>query len=259
MDILPENSSAKDLFFRVMRGGSVEDVWTLVRHGANINWREDTGDGFTGLLVAVDRRKKKLLEFLLSKGADANLADKHGVTPLMFACGLGLPAMVEKLCQAPGINLNTGENEGYTALMIAVSGNKPQCVEKFRAIAGAGIDWNAGKDGYSAVMFAVAMGHVGVVEALLPISNLDLSLTGNNGCSVAHIAVKSDKENSLRILQLLCQDGRVNWNVNTGPGNPLLMALERNKVEMFRTLVRTPGVNTDITDPQGRSLAQLVM
>ena len=116
MDILPENSTAKDLFFRTIRGGSLEDVKTLVRLGVNINWSDNTEDGNTGLLVAVVKRKKKLVEFLLSKGANVNLGNKHGSTPLMFACVLGLPAMVEKLCQAPGINLNTGTNEGYTVL-----------------------------------------------------------------------------------------------------------------------------------------------
>ena len=107
-------------------------------------------------------------------------------------------------------------------------------------------------------MIAVAEGHVGVLEALLPVSSLDLNITDKYGWSAAHKAVDSDEGNSLRILELLCQDGRVDWNLNTGPGYPLLMALRRNKVEMFRTLVRTPGVNTDITDGEGRSLLQLV-
>ena len=40
---------------------------------------------------------------------------------------------------------------------------------------------------------------------------------------------------------------------------PVLMALRRNKVDMFKTLVRTPGVNTNITDGEGRTLVQLVM
>lgn len=260
MDILQEDSTAKDLYFRVMRDGSVQDVKTLVRHGANVNWREDTGDGATGLLIAVNKRKKKLLDFLLSKGADANLAEKHGFTPLMLACGLGLPAMVEKLCQVPGLNLNARSNGGYTAVMCAVGHNEVRCVEKIRAIAGADVDWNAMHHGFSAaVMMAVVMGYVGVVEALLPVSSLDLNLANNIGFSVAHLAVSSDKVNSLRILELLCQDGRVDWNINNGPGYPLLIALERNKVEMFQTLVRTPGVNTAITDGGGRSLVQLVM
>ena len=178
----------------------------------------------------------------------------------MFACSRGLPIMVEKLCQAPGINLNSGTNTGKTAVMYAVDNNNPQCVEKLRAVAGSGVDWNAvEEDGFTAVMLAVEEGYVGVLEALLPVSSLDLNIIAKNGLSVAHIAVRSDKVNSLRILELLCQDDRVDWNLNTGPGYPLLMAVKLNKVEMFRTLVRTPGVDTNVTYRDGRSLVQLVM
>ena len=200
-----------------------------------------------------------MLELLLSKGADVNLADKVGRTPLMTACGVGQPAMVEKLCQVPGINLNSRDNLGFTALMYAVADNHVQCVEKLRAVTG--VDWDAlNKDGLSAIMFAVFGGHVGVVEALLPVSTLDLNTKTSAGVSVAHIAVRSDEVDSLRILELLCQDERVDWNTEDPLGKrPVLLALELNKVEMFRSLVRTPGVETNITDGEGRSLVQLVM
>ena len=114
-------------------------------------------------------------------------------------------------------------------------------------------------NGLSAIMLAVSLGHVGVVEALLPVSTLDLTIIDSDGYSVAHKAVMSEEVNSLGILELLCQDGRVDWNINTGPGFPVLMTLEFNKVGMFRALVRTPGVNTNITDGEGKSLVQLVM
>ena len=130
----------------------------------------------------------------------------------MIACWTGQPAMVARLCREPGILLNSRDDWGNSALMWAAFGNKTQCVEKLRAIAG--VDWNAvDKNGFSAVLMAVTLGHVGVLEALLPVSGLDLNILNKAGFSVAHRAVKSSKANSLRILQLLCEDGRVDWNV----------------------------------------------
>ena len=257
METLPEDSTAKSLFFRAISNGSTEDVRTLVRLGANINWREDGEDGLTGLQRAVGVRSMVKLKFLLSKGADVNQVDKEGVTPLMTACFAGEPAMVVRLCQVPGILLNSQDNQGLTALMFAV--NSVQCIEKLRAITG--VDWNAvDKEGYSAIMVAVYLGNVGVVEALLPVSTLDLNIKISGGVSVAHIAVVSNEVNAQRILELLCKDGRVDWNIPDPEGNrPVLLALEDNKVEMFRTLVRTPGVDTNITNSEGRSLVQLVM
>ena len=164
-----------------------------------------------------------------------------------------------RLSKVPGIDPNSRDNSGLTAVMYAVVGNKPQCVEKLWTLTG--VDWNVvGAGGYSAIMLAVYQGHVGVVEALLPVSSLDLNLTDSWGFSVAHLAVESKHVDSVRILQLLCEDGRVDWNTADPEGNrPVLMALERNKLEMFKTLVRTPGVNTNITDGEGRTLVQLVM
>ena len=176
----------------------------------------------------------------------------------MASCDFGLPAMVERLCKVPGMNLNSPDVEGATALMYAVV-NSVQCVEKLRAITG--LDWNAvNKKGSTAIMLAVYLGYVGVVEALLPVSTLDLNIKTSGGASVAHFAVGSDKVNAKRILELLCEDGRVDWNIPDPEGNrPVLLALKLNKVEMFRSLVRTPGVETNITDSEGRSLVQLVM
>ena len=154
MEILPEDSSAKDLFFRAMKQGSLEMVKGMVSLGANINWREDTEVGATGLQLAVLRGSMEKLKFLLSKGADVNLVSKRGLTPLMIACCTGQPAMVARLCRVPAINLNSQDSLGVTALMYAASRNKVQCVEKLRSIAG--VDWNAvSKFGYSAVMLAV--------------------------------------------------------------------------------------------------------
>ena len=150
------------------------------------------------------------------------LANKAGLTPLMFACVDDQPAMVEKLCQVPGINLNYRDIKGFTALMCAVATNHVQCVEKFRAING--VDWDALKHGLSAIMVAVKWGHVGVVEALLPVSSLNLNIKTSAGFSVAHYAVASDKVNSLRILELLCQDERVDWNTEDPMGKrPVLL------------------------------------
>ena len=119
-----------------------------------------------------------------------------------------------RLSQVPGILLNSRDNSGSTAVMYAVDFNRPQytgqCVEKLRALTG--VDWNAvEEDGYSAIMMAVYHGFVDVVEALLPVSTLDLNITASDGFSVAHIAVESHHVDSIRILKLLSEDGRVDW------------------------------------------------
>ena len=257
MDILPEDATARTLFFRVLKNGSLEAVKTLVNLGADVTWRNEDVHGFSGLHLCLKEVEK--LEFLLSKGADVNQTDGFGMTTLMWACVGGLPATVERLCQVPGVDLNCRDDSQLkqTAVMHAVGHNKLRCVEKFRAVTG--VDWDVVNSfGFSAIMEAVSLGHTAIVEALLPVSSL--VLTNTDGDSMAHLAVKASKPDSLKILQLLCQDGRVDWNTKDREGNcAVLIALENNQVERFRTLVRTPGVDTDITDAQGRNLMQLIM
>ena len=262
MDILPEDSSAKTLYFRAIKSRSLAAVEILVSLGADVTWRDEVGS--PGLHLLTVRQEVDKLEFLLSKGADINQTDRKGRTPLMVACLCGLPAMVERLCQVPGINLNSRDDTWvkFTALLFAVtvsdSLNHLQCVEKLRAVTG--VDWDAVDSyfGFSAIMAAVHLGFTGIVETLLPVSNL--SLTNTDGDTVAHLAVKSTKAVALRILQVLCQDGRVDWNTLDREGkSPAMIALELNKVDMFRCLVRTPGVDTDLTDGEGRNLLQLIM
>ena len=96
METLPEDSSARDLFFRALERGTVEELKAVVRLGANVNWRKDTEAGPTGILTAVVLGSLEKLEFLLSMGADVNQLDKLERTPLMAACAIGLPDMVER-------------------------------------------------------------------------------------------------------------------------------------------------------------------
>ena len=49
----------------------------------------DISSGETALHIVTQRRDAVWLRFLLSKGANPNLADKHGTTPLQLAAQLG--------------------------------------------------------------------------------------------------------------------------------------------------------------------------
>ena len=62
---------------------------------------------------------------LLQHGAEAEVPDDVGVTPLMVAAGLGHVELVQLLLQA-GANVDAKQSGGATALMLAVKCNKPE-------------------------------------------------------------------------------------------------------------------------------------
>ncbi|OYW46823.1 MAG: hypothetical protein B7Z08_09730 [Sphingomonadales bacterium 32-68-7] len=100
-----------------------------------INARE-IGTNRTALHVVVARRDETWLNFLLTRGADANLADRQGVTPLLLACRIGFLPGVEALV-AKGARVDNPNSTGETPLMYAVHRKDLQLI---RVLLAAGAD-----------------------------------------------------------------------------------------------------------------------
>jgi len=83
-----------------------------------INTREFK-TGQTALHIVVARRDAAWLSFLLQKGANPNIRDKQGVTPLMIATQLRFIPGVRTLL-AKKAKVNETNNQGETALIRAV-------------------------------------------------------------------------------------------------------------------------------------------
>jgi ankyrin repeat protein len=90
----------------------------LSKSSTVINARDKT-DGHTALHIAVRARAYSWLSYLLGKGADPNLADNHGVTPLMLASQIGLTEAVVALARS-GAKVDVTNEAGETPLISAV-------------------------------------------------------------------------------------------------------------------------------------------
>ena len=92
----------------------------LVDKGANIN---STACGVPALCHAANTNNAELADYFLAKGADPDLADRDGNTPLMWACFQGAGAVVTSLL-AHGADLNVMGSgfgsAGRTALDAAI-------------------------------------------------------------------------------------------------------------------------------------------
>jgi uncharacterized protein len=83
-----------------------------------INTKRD-GTGETALHIVTARRDDTWLSYLLAKGANPNLADRKGVTPLMVATQLGFVEGAEKLIKYRA-SVDATNRSGETALIRAV-------------------------------------------------------------------------------------------------------------------------------------------
>jgi ankyrin repeat protein len=67
-----------------------------------------------------DQQIVKLVTFLLAQGADCNMPNLEGNTPLMLACIYRWEEVVELLLQQKTIEVNAKDDLGYSALVYAV-------------------------------------------------------------------------------------------------------------------------------------------
>ena len=87
--------------------------------GTTIVNTRDVTTGETGLHIAVARRDLLWTRFLLQRGANPNLADKRGATPLVIAARLGFVDGVTALIEG-GARVNDANDTGETPLISAV-------------------------------------------------------------------------------------------------------------------------------------------
>ncbi|MFN4241559.1 MAG: ankyrin repeat domain-containing protein [Erythrobacter cryptus] len=83
-----------------------------------VNTRDVTS-GDTGLHIVVARSDTLWLRFLLENGADPNIRNRKGITPLQLAVALGFVDGAEILIKR-GANVNISDQTGETPLIAAV-------------------------------------------------------------------------------------------------------------------------------------------
>lgn len=91
----------------------------LNKPGTTIVNTRDITTGETGLHIVVQRRDVLWVRFLLQRGADPNIRNKQGLTPLQVATTLGFTDGVEALIKG-GADVNVGDQTGETPLIAAV-------------------------------------------------------------------------------------------------------------------------------------------
>lgn len=131
---------------------------------AIIDYRDpDTGD--SALHMVVKRRDVTWINFLLGKGANPNVEDRDGNTPLILAASQGFSDGVSALI-AGKADVNRRNRSGETALIKAVQALNVPVVRVLMA-AGAKPDLTDHVTGYSAIDYAERDRRAGMILRLL--------------------------------------------------------------------------------------------
>ena len=107
-------------FLEAVKNKNGEEVTdALSKPGSTIVNSRDLTSGQTGLHLVVERRDVLWINFLLQNGANPNIADNRGVTPLVLAAQLGFVDGVQALVSG-GAKVDVANATGETPLIAAV-------------------------------------------------------------------------------------------------------------------------------------------
>lgn len=137
----------------------------LSEPGSVIIYTRDGSTGETALHIVIQRRDSTWLGYLLQKGANPNLADKKGTTPLMLATQLGYVDGIDWLVRKKAVVDQTNRS-GETALILAVQLRNPEAVRALLK-AGANPDKTDSRAGYSARDYAKQDGRASAIAAII--------------------------------------------------------------------------------------------
>ena len=146
--------------------GNVDMVRLLIDAGADINEREQE-DQFTALSVAVQQEHKEVVILLLNSGANPNLEDENGSTPLDWS-SLGKNLEIARLLLQSGAKVNPKNGAKFLHWIVGQEGEDLEKVELIPLFLAAGSNVNSrNSEGYTALHTAAMCSNVEIVRALL--------------------------------------------------------------------------------------------
>lgn len=224
------SEAASDL--RVVTAARQRDraaVVALTRTKADVNATQ--ADGATALHWAAHWNDVEMADALIRAGARVDAGNEYGATPLWLASVNGSAAMVARLLKA-GANPGTAIVSGETPLMTAARAGSLDSVTQLLA-AGAPVDAKEAARGQTALMWAAAEKHAGVVRALVD-KGAGVNLGSTSGFTPLMFAAR---EGDLESARLLVERGAaVNAEAVDG-STPLLVATVRGHVALAEFLL----------------------
>jgi len=217
-----------------VRRGDVQEVARLLAAGANPNVKDL--DGRTPLHIAAEQSRADLVELLLRHGADPNARDADGETPLHKAVSVSDVALVELLLRH-GADPNARCKEGRTPL------HRAGRVELVELLLRYGADPDARTDaGVTLLHSAAISGNVKLAEILLS-RGADPNARAADGATPLHIATgklrmyPQEEVCHPDFVRLLLSYG-ADLNIRDGDGRtPLHYAARDGCVEVVRILL----------------------
>lgn len=230
-------------------GGSSRIVSLLLESGADVN-ATDTNDN-TALIIACDKNRYTIIIQLVNHGADINQVNGSGYSVLFFIHNNHIAETLLKL----GANVNIKDEDGVSPLLYYIDkfSVDPNLI---KLLINYGADINAEDDYHrTPLLLACSRKTPDIVELLLQYDNLDIHATNQYGNNALSSSVISGYTEIVKIL--LDHGADINQRDEYGR-TPLMDAIINNKYEVAAYLVKE-GADVNIKDGKGRTALMILI
>lgn len=227
--------SMMDHLLDAIEAGNVQQLFILINL-LNISINAQDEHGGTLLHHAVAESQLEIIRQLLARGANANIANEDGVSPLLTAFEVGIQdndfQIAQTLMAVPGIDFNRATNNNRTTVL----------------------------------SYLIANGSQAGIDLLLTPANVARGLNLNvlNARQATPLLLAIDANNTDVAKRLIALGANV--NLTTTSGNPLLLAYIKRNLEIIKSLLAAGadpntlliGNNTIILDAIARGNEDVV-
>ncbi|KND86748.1 Kinase D-interacting substrate [Tolypocladium ophioglossoides CBS 100239] len=206
----------------------------LLGYGADVNLPPKAADGTISLATATIRGNDEIVRILLEKGAEVNIQDNEGRTPLHWASAFGDTKIVEMLL-SNGANANCSAPTLGTSLQVAQAYNRLEVAQR---LLDHGVDVNiAGGSHGSALLAATEGGHTEFVPKLLD-EGADIHIQADDFITALPMAAQLGNAELVRTFLALSANADVDKQIQDNGTALWLASLEGNK-EVVQLLLDT--------------------
>lgn len=212
--------------------------------------------GKTPLHYAVLQNQPEITKALLTLGADPNICDDHGFSPLHTVVRIPeAGACVDVLLSSKLIDIESYNDVGWSPLQLAAEAGSYDAVCSL-VRAGANVNSTDKSYGRTVLHLAVEGGHKEIVEFLLKKTEIDINKSNFSGNTALHTAVAYPGTRAEELCKLLIQYGANPHLQNNTNG---LEDVEKEKDETVNIKVEMESEDENTDDITGQSSFDLAI
>lgn len=182
------------------------------------------------------------LHSLIAAGADVNVRNKDGITPLISAAWDGEIEIVKALLAA-NADVNAGDSDINAGPLYRAAENGFTEIVRLLLAAGANVNARETQSNSTPLYMAVQNGHVETVKLLLS-AKADPNLAIKDGWTPLH---KAAYDGPAEIVTLLINSkANVNYRDYENDETPLCLAVTESRIEIVQILLKA-GANANVT------------